>query len=292
MNTKQGEPMSKIAIVTDSNSTISPALAKELGVFVAPIQINVEGKEYRDMIDIQPEDVVIALRNQKEIKTSQPNIGYVEELFTQLKSDGYDHIIVISLSSVLSGTYQTFCLGAANAEVENMTTIIDTLTICGPCKQAVIVAKNMADEGKSVEEIVNIVNIISKDSRTYILPNNLEQLIHGGRVKGSTALLGTLLKIKLLLSLDHEIPSIEKMDTSRTDVKLFQAVVEDMKARGNTPKTHKVFVPSCESVDRVDAFRNYLNEKAPGYEIEQIVLPAGIAGHTGFAFGVQPVLKG
>jgi DegV family protein with EDD domain len=292
MNTKQGEPMSKIAIVTDSNSTISPALAKELGVFVAPIQINVEGKEYRDMIDIQPEDVVIALRNQKEIKTSQPNIGYVEELFTQLKSDGYDHIIVISLSSVLSGTYQTFCLGAANAEVENMTTIIDTLTICGPCKQAVIVAKNMADEGKSVEEIVNIVNIISKDSRTYILPNNLEQLIHGGRVKGATALLGTLLKIKLLLSLDHEIPSIEKMDTSRTDVKLFQAVVEDMKARGNTPKTHKVFVPSCESVDRVDAFRNYLNEKAPGYEIEQIVLPAGIAGHTGFAFGVQPVLKG
>lgn len=284
--------MSKIAIVTDSNSTISPALAKELGVFVAPIQINVEGKEYRDMIDIQPEDVVIALRTQKEIKTSQPNIGYVEELFTQLKSDGYDHIIVISLSSVLSGTYQTFCLGAANAEVENMTTIIDTLTICGPCKQAVIVAKNMADEGKSVEEIVNIVNIISKDSRTYILPNNLEQLIHGGRVKGATALLGTLLKIKLLLSLDHEIPSIEKMDTSRTDVNLFQAVVEDMKARGNTPKTHKVFVPSCESVDRVDAFRNYLNEKAPGYEIEQIVLPAGIAGHTGFAFGVQPVLKG
>lgn len=292
MNTKLGEPMSKIAIVTDSNSTISPALAKELGVFVAPIQINVEGKEYRDMIDIQPEDVVIALRTQKEIKTSQPNIGYVEELFTQLKSDGYDHIIVISLSSVLSGTYQTFCLGAANAEVENMTTIIDTLTICGPCKQAVIVAKNMADEGKSVEEIVNIVNIISKDSRTYILPNNLEQLIHGGRVKGATALLGTLLKIKLLLSLDHEIPSIEKMDTSRTDVNLFQAVVEDMKARGNTPKTHKVFVPSCESVDRVDAFRNYLNEKAPGYEIEQIVLPAGIAGHTGFAFGVQPVLKG
>jgi DegV family protein with EDD domain len=292
MNTKQGEPMSKIAIVTDSNSTISPSLAKELGVFVAPIQVNLEGKEYRDMIDIQPADVVDALKTHKSIKTSQPNIGFVEELFTQLKSEGYDHIIAISLSSVLSGTYQTFCLGAANAEVENMITIIDTMTTCGPCKQAVLVAKKMVDEGKSVEEIVNIVTIMVKDSKTYILPDNLEQLIHGGRVKGATALLGTLLKIKLLLSLDYAVPSIEKMDTSRTDVKLFQAVVDDMKARGNSPKTHKVFVPSCESFDRVEAFKNYLNEKAPGYEIEQIVLPAGIAGHTGFAFGVQPVLKG
>ena len=284
--------MSKIAIVTDSNSTISPLLAKELGVFVAPIQVNLEGKEYRDMIDLQPEDVVEALQTHKNIMTSQPNIGFVENLFHQLKADGYDHIIAIALSSVLSGTYQTFCLGAANAQVENMISIIDTLTTCGPCKQATIVAKKMADEGKSVQEIVNIVNIMAKDSKTYILPDNLEQLIHGGRVKGATALLGTLLKIKLLLTLDYEVPTIEKMETSRTDIKLFQAVVEDMKKRGNTPKTHKVFLPSCESVGRVEAFKNYLNEKAPGYEIEHIVLPAGIAGHTGFAFGVQPVLKG
>lgn len=284
--------MSKIAIVTDSNSTITPALAKELGVFVAPIQVNIDGTEYRDMIDVFPQDVVDALKTHKVIKTSQPNIGFVEDLFLKLKAEKYDHIIAISLSSVLSGTYQTFRLGSINAEVENMCTIIDTLTTCGPCKQAVLVAKRMVDEGKSVEEIVNIVNAISKDSKTYILPDSLEQLIHGGRVKGATALLGTLLKIKLVLTLDYLVPTIEKMETGRTDIKLFQAVVEDMKARGNTPKTHKIYVPSCESFDRVEAFKNYLNEKEPGYEFEHIVLPAGIAGHTGFAFGVQPALKG
>jgi len=284
--------MSKIAIVTDSNSTITPALAKELGVFVAPIQVNIDGKEYRDMIDVFPQDVIEALKTHKEIKTSQPNIGFVEDLFLKLKAEKYDHIIAISLSTVLSGTYQTFRLGSINAEVEDMCTIIDTLTTCGPCKQAVLVAKRMADEGKSVEEIVNIVNVISKDSKTYILPDSLEQLIHGGRVKGATALLGTLLKIKLVLTLDYLVPTIEKMETGRTDIKLFQAVVDDMKARGNTPKTHKVYVPSCESFDRVEAFKNYLNEKEPGYEFEHIVLPAGIAGHTGFAFGVQPALKG
>ncbi len=284
--------MSKIAIVTDSTSTITPSLAKEMGVFVAPIQVSIDDKVYEDMIDCFPDDVVEALKSHKEIKTSQPNIGYVENLFHQLKAEKYDHIIVISVSSVLSGTYQTFRLCAVNAEVEALSTIIDTFTICGACKQAVIVAKRMADEGKSVEEIVNIINVIAKDSKTYILPDNLEQLIHGGRVKGATALLGTLLKIKLLLAIDYTVPSIEKMETSRTDIKLFQAIVKDMKARGNTPKTHKIYLPSCESVDRVEAFKNYLNEKAPGYEFEHIILPAGIAGHTGFAFGIQPTLKG
>ncbi|KAF0226094.1 MAG: degV.3 [Erysipelotrichaceae bacterium] len=283
--------MSKIAIVTDSGTSITPKQAEELGIFVAPLQVIIDGTEFQDLITLQPKDIVEALRAKRDIKTSQPNVGFVEDLFHRLKAEGYDHVIVVSLSSVLSGTYQTFRLGAINAEVESMTSIIDTFSICGPCKHAVIVAKRMADEGKSVEEIVHIVNIIAKDSRTYILPDNLEQLIHGGRVKGATALLGTLLKIKLLLKIDHEVPAIEKLDTARTDVKLFQAIVEDMKARGNSPKTHKIYLPNCESADRAEAFKAYLNEKDPGYEFEFIVLPAGVAAHTGFAFGVQPVLK-
>lgn len=282
--------MRKIAIVADSSTNITPEQAKALGVYIAPLQVIIDGVEFQDLVNLQPQDIVDALKAKKDIKTSQPNVGYVENLFHELKTQ-YEHIIVISLSSVLSGTYQTFNLAAANAEVTDKITIIDTSTICGPNRHAVELAKKMADEGKSVEEIVNIINIIAKDSRTYILPDNLEQLIHGGRVKGATALLGTLLKIKLLLKIDHEVPSIEKLDTARTDVKLFQAIVEDMKARGNSPRTHKIYLPSCEAADRVQAFINYTNEKEPGYEFEHIVLPAGVAAHTGTAFGVQPTLK-
>ena len=283
--------MSKIAIVADSSTNITPEQAKALGVYIAPLQVIIDGVEFQDLINLQPKDIIDALRAKKDIKTSQPNVGIIENLFHTLKAAKYDHIIVISLSSVLSGTWQTFNLAAANAEVLDLVTIIDTSSICGPNRHAVEVAKKLADEGKSVEEIVNIVNVIAKDSRTYILPDNLEQLIRGGRVKGATALLGTLLKIKLLLKIDHEVPSIEKLDTARTDVKLFQAIVEDMKARGNTPKTHKVYLPACEAADRVQAFINYLNDKEPGYDVEHIVLPAGVAAHTGFAFGVQPTLK-
>ncbi len=283
--------MRKIAIVADSGTNITPEQAKALGVYIAPLQVIIDGVEYQDLINLQPQDIIEALKAKKDIKTSQPNVGIIENLFHQLKAAKFDHILVISLSSALSGTYQTFNLAAANAEVTDMTTIIDTASVCGPNRHAVEVAKRLADEGKSLEEIVNIVNIIAKDSRTYILPDNLEQLIHGGRVKGATALLGTLLKIKLLLKIDHEVPSIEKLDTSRTDVKLFQAIYEDMKARGNSPKTHKIYLPSCESADRVEAFKNYVNDKEPGYEFEHIVLPAGIAAHTGTAFGVQPTLK-
>lgn len=282
--------MPKIAIVTDSGTNITPQQAKDLGVYVVPLQIIIDSIEYQDLINLQPQDIVQALKDKKDIKTSQPNVGIIEQLFNTLKTQ-YDHILVISLSSVLSGTWQTFNLAAANAEVQDKVTIIDTLTVCGPNRHAVEVAKRLADEGKSIEEIVNIVNIIAKDSRTYILPDNLDQLIRGGRVKGATALLGTLLKIKLLLKIDHEVPSIEKLDTSRTDVKLYQVILEDMKARGVSPKTHKIYLPACESADRVQAFVNYVNAKEPGFEFEHIVLPAGISAHTGYAFGIQPTLK-
>lgn len=283
--------MRKIAIVADSGTYITPDQAKALGVYIAPLQVIIDGKEYQDLIDLQPSDIINALNTKQEIKTSQPNVGIIENLFHQLKAAHYDHIIVISLSSVLSGTWQTFNLAAVNAGVESMTTIIDTLTVCGPNRHMVEVAKQMADEGKSVDEIVKMVETVSKDVRTYILPDNLEQLIHGGRVKGATALLGTLLKIKLLLKIDHEVPTIEKFDTARTDVKLFQAIYEDMKARGVTLQTHKIYVPACESADRVAAFKSYINAKEEGFDFEDMPLPAGIAAHTGFAFGVQPTLK-
>lgn len=283
--------MSKIAIVADSGTYITPEQAKALGVYIAPLQIIIDGTEYQDLINLQPSDIIKALDEKRDIKTSQPNVGTVETMFTQLKAAGYDHIVVISLSSHLSGTWQTFNLAAANAGVEDMTTIIDTLTVCGPNRHMVKLAKKMADEGKDVKAIVAAIEAIAKDSRTYILPDTLDQLIRGGRVKGATALLGQLLKIKLLLKIDHDVPSIEKLDTARTDIKLFQVIVEDMKARGVTPKTHKVFVPSCQSADRVAAFKLYLDSKEPGFEIEDVPLPAGIAAHTGYAFGVQPTLK-
>ena len=282
--------MPKIAIVTDSSTAITPEEAKALGIFVAPLAVYIDGKDYMDFINVQPSDIVEALKARKNIKTSQPNVGALDELFQKLKAEKYDHIIAISISSALSGTFQSFRLAAASNEIENFT-LIDTLSAASPIRHAAKEAKKMADAGKSVEEIVAYVEALSKDSISYILPDTLVQLIHGGRVKGATAVLGQLLKIKLGLKIEYNVPNIEKFDTARTDVKLFQAIVDDFGKRNFTPATHKVYLPQCESMTRVEAFTNFLNDKIPGFEFEITALPAGIAAHTGFAFGVQPVLK-
>ena len=282
--------MPKIAIVTDSSTAITPEEAKALGIFVAPLAVYIDGKDYMDFINVQPTDIVEALKTRKDIKTSQPNVGALDELFQKLKAEQYDHIIAISISSVLSGTFQAFRLAAASNEIDHFT-LIDTFSAASPLRHTAKEAKKMADAGKSVEEIVAFIEKVVKDSMTYILPDSLDQLIHGGRVKGATAVLGQLLKINLCLKIEYNVPPIEKFDTARTDVKLFQAIVEDFGKRNFTPATHKVYIPQCESMARVEAFKTYLNDKIPGFDYEIIALPAGIAAHTGFAFGIQPVLK-
>lgn len=282
--------MPKIAIVTDSSTAITPEEAKALGIFVAPLAVFIDGKDYMDFVNVQPTDIVEALKARKDIKTSQPNVGALDELFQKLKAEKYDHIIAISISSALSGTFQSFRLAASSNEIDNFT-LIDTLSAASPLRHTAKEAKKMADAGKSVDEIVAFVEKVVKDSMTYILPDSLDQLIHGGRVKGATAVLGQLLKIKLCLKIEYNVPAIEKFDTARTDVKLFQAIVEDFGKRNFKPATHKVYLPQCESMARVEAFKAYLDDKIPGFEYEVIALPAGIAAHTGFAFGVQPVLK-
>lgn len=283
--------MPKICIVTDSSVSLFPNEAKKLGLEIAPLSIIVEGKEYKDLINIEPKDIIQAIKDGKEITTSQPNIGFLDELFERLKKENYDHIIAISIASYLSGTFNAFRLAAANHDLTNVT-VIDSKSASGPIRHVALEARKMADAGKSVKEIVDYANRVFENSKTYILPDNLDQLRKGGRVKGAVATLSNLLKIKLCLYIDAHVDTIEKFTTNRVEAKLFQEMYEDMKKLGFSAKTHKVYIPECDASERVDNYTKFLLSKEPGTEVEVIVLPAGIAAHVGLnTFGVQIALK-
>lgn len=283
--------MSKICIITDSSVSLFPEEAKKLVIEIAPLSVMVDGVEYKDFLDIGPQEIINALNAKKDLKTSQPNLGFLDQMMERLKGENYDHIIVFSIASYLSGTYQAFRLAATTHDIENIT-FVDSRSAAAPIRHVAIKAREMANNGESVETILAYAERVFKDCKTYILPDNIDQLVRGGRVKGPVAALINLLKVRLGLYIDYSVNTIEKFDTARTEAKLFSAIIEDLVKRGVSAKTHKVYFPECDASGRVESFKKALEDVIPGCETESIILPAGIAAHVGLnAFGIQAVLK-
>jgi len=283
--------MSKICIITDSSVSLFPEDAKRIGIEVAPLSVIVDNVEFKDFIDIGPKEIVEALQAKKSLKTAQPNLGFLDEMMARIKGENFDHILVFSIASYLSGTFQAFRLAATNHDIENIT-FVDSRGAAASIRHVAIKAREMADKGVSVEIILAYADRVFKDCKTYILPDNIDQLVRGGRVKGPVAALINLLKVKLGLYIDYNVNTIEKFDTARTEAKLFTAVIEDMLKRGVSAKTHKVYFPECDASGRIESFIKLLDESIPGCETEVIILPAGVAAHVGLnAFGIQAVLK-
>ena len=283
--------MAKICIVTDSSVSLYPNEAKQLGIEIAPLSVIIDNVEFKDLLNISPLDVVEAIKAKKDLKTSQPNIGFLDEMMERLKAENYDAILVFSIASYLSGTYSAFRLAADTHGLTNVH-LVDSRSAAAPIRHVAIKAREMADRGESVEAILAYADKVFKDSVTYILPENIEQLVRGGRVKGAVAALINLLKVKLGLLINYNSSTIEKFDTARTEVKLFANVIDTMIKHGVTAKSHKIYFPECEAKERIEVFNKILQEKMPNIDTEIIVLPAGIAVHVGIgAFGIQAVLK-
>jgi DegV family protein with EDD domain len=283
--------MSKICIVTDSAISMGPLESKELGVIVAPLSVMVNGREYKDYIDLDIPQLHQFLREKADIKTSQPNLGLLQEIMSELKAADYDEIIIFPLSRHLSGTYQAFVLSSLQNEMTNVT-IVDTGTLCGPQRFVALRAAAMASEGKSKQQILTFAEKVFNDTVSFIIPETLDQLKRSGRISSAAATLSALFKLKVSLILENRGTSIEKFETARTDGKLYSLITDKMSNIGFSPKTHKVFVPHADGLELAEKFVAHMEKVFPGVEYEYLELPSAVSAHAGLkTYAVQLVLK-
>lgn len=284
--------MARICVVADSSTALMPKDAEKLGIVLAPLNVIIDGKSGIDLFEVTPQEVEDALRAGKDVSTSQPNLGYLEDAFKKIKEENYDHIFVYALPAYLSGTFNALQLAANNNDIKNIS-FYDTKSAAGVIKHVAIRATELAKEGKSVEEIQAYSKAAFQHSITYILPESLDQLRKNGRVKGAVAALSNLLKIKLCVYIAWETEAIEKFATERVEKKLWTLVYEDMLKRGYNSNDYKIYLPDCDGKDHVEDFKKFFAEKEPNATVEEMPLPAGIAAHVGLGtLGVQMVLKG
>lgn len=193
--------MSKVAIVTDSNSGITQAVAEKLGVYVLPMPFYINEELYYEEISLSQEEFYQHLNDKAEISTSMPAIPDVTELWEKLLKT-YDEVVHIPMSSGLSSSCSTATVMAQ--DYDGRVQVVDNKRISVTLKQSVIDAKALADADWSAAKIKEYLEKTAADSSIYITLDTLYYLKKGGRITPAAAALGTLLRLKPVLQIQGD----------------------------------------------------------------------------------------
>lgn len=191
----------RVAIVTDSNSGISISEAKDLGIFVVPMPFLIDGDEYFEDVNLTQALFYEKLKNNAEVSTSQPSTYVVSELWKEVLEE-YDELVYIPMSSGLSASCSTSI--ALSSEFGSKVYVVDNKRISVPQKQSVLDALKMSKEGKNAKEIKAWLEKTGKDSSIYIMLGTLKYLKKGGRITPAAAAIGSILKIKPVLTIQGD----------------------------------------------------------------------------------------
>lgn len=195
--------MKKIHIVTDSTADLIENYTDEYDIHVVPLTIHIDGETFTDKIDLQPESFMEKMKNSKELpKSSQPASGVFKDLYDRLGADGSE-IISIHMTGGMSGTVKS--AEAAAQMTDSKVTVIDSMYISHALTFQVIEAAKMAREGKSVKEIEERLKDVRKNTTLFVVVDILDNLVKGGRVGKGKAMIGSLLNIKPIATLQDGV---------------------------------------------------------------------------------------
>ncbi|MCQ2548940.1 MAG: DegV family protein [Lachnospiraceae bacterium] len=274
--------MSKIAIVTDSNSGITQSEAKELGIFVLPMPFVMDGDTFYEDITLDQPTFYEKLKKGCDISTSQPSPEAVMELWDSILKD-YDEIVHIPMSSGLSGSCQTAMMLAE--DYDGKVQVVNNQRISVTQRQSAMDAKGLVASGKNAAEIKEILTEDKFNSSIYIMLDTLLYLKKGGRITPAAAALGTMLRLKPVLQIQGEkLDAFAKARTTSQGKNLMiNAIRNDIANRfgGEEAGNFTLFIAHSENLEAAKALRQELLEIFPKQEILINPLSLSVACHIG-----------
>lgn len=275
--------MSRVAIVTDSNSGITQEEAKKLGIAVLPMPFYINGNLYFEDIDLTQEQFYKALGEDAEISTSQPAPTDVTDMWDELLKE-YDEVVHIPMSSGLSSSCQTAIM--LSQDYDGRVQVVNNQRISVTQRQSVLDAVAMADKGYAAEQIKDRLEETKLDSSIYITLSTLYYLKKGGRITPAAAALGTLLKLKPVLQIQGEkLDAFSKCRTlKQAKQTMINAVTDDFKKRfGSSEKGENMYIEIAYSgePDEGKAFYDEVKELFPDHDIVMAPLSLSVSCHIG-----------
>lgn len=276
--------MSKVAILTDSNSGITQAQAGQMGVTVIPMPFFIDGVEYLEDINLSQEEFYEKLNNDADISTSQPSIGTLQDYFDKLLKDN-DEVVFIPMSSGLSGTCQTATMLAA--DYDGKVHVVNNQRISVTMRQSVMDAKALAAKGRTAEEIKNILEEHKMDSSIYITLETLKYLKKGGRITPAAAAIGTMLKLNPVLQIQGEKLDAYAKARGKASAKkiMLKAMKDDMEKRfADYAKDGRMHmeVAYTGNVEEANEWAEAVKEAFPQFDFHMDPLSLSVACHIGY----------
>ena len=275
--------VSKVAIVTDSNSGITQELADQMGISVLPMPFTINGKEFFEGISLTQDEFYEYLKQDADIATSQPSPESVMNLWKELLKE-YDEIVHIPMSSGLSGSCQTAI--ALASDFDGKVQVVNNHRISITQRRAVEEAVKLAEQGKSAAEIRGILEETKLDSSIYMTVVTLKYLKKGGRITPAVAAIGTMLRLKPVLTIQGErLDSFSKARTMRQARQtMIDAIRNDIENRFGGVDAHQVYLDIAHTNNYEEAldFKKEVEAAFPGYQVGFVdALSLSVSCHIG-----------
>lgn len=262
--------MDKTAVVTDSNSGITQAEAKALGITVIAMPFYIQGETFYEDMNLTQEQFYEKLAQGGEISTSMPAVGDVTDLWDKLL-DEYDEIVHIPMSSGLSSSCETALMLAQS--YEGRVQVVNNQRISVTQRRSVMDARALAQAGKSALEIKELLEREKFESSIYIMVDTLKYLKKGGRITPTAAALGTLLRIKPVLQIQGEkLDAFAKARTVKQAKSIMiEAMQSDCKNRFGDASGSNLYIDIAYTKDK-DAAHQFLEEVQKVFPDQQCVI--------------------
>lgn len=268
---------SRIALITDSTSYLPTGWAREWDIDVVPVQVIVAGRPYDETDDDQALHVAEALRDWKPVTTSRPSPARFLESYLHAAEAGAEGIVVATLSSAMSATYESALLAAK--EISVPIEVVDTRSIAMGEGFAVVAGARASRRGASLAQVADIVARRAAESRVYFYVDTLEYLRRGGRVGSTRAAVGQALQVKPLLEVRDG--RVERLEQVRTSGRALARLTELAAAAAAEHASVDVAVQHLGAPERADALADELRSAIPGARVVVGTVGGVVGAHVG-----------
>ena len=281
----------KLAVITDSSAFLQAETLRKEDLFVLDIPVNIDGQEYVEGVNLTAQEFYEKMASASELpKTSQPSIAKLDEILSSLKDKGYTHALGLFLSSGISGFYQN--IQYMKDEFEGLTIAFpDTRITSAPLGYMAESVFKWAEQGDGFESILDKVTEQIENTSAFIMVDDLDHLVKGGRLSNGAAILGNLLSIKPILYFNDQgvIEVYEKIRTEKKATKRLVEIVKEATANGN----YQITVIHGNAPQKAADLRQLLIDGGVATDVSIATFGSVIGTHLGegsIALGYTPII--
>lgn len=277
-----------IKILADSTCDLSQEVIDKYNIGIAPLSIHIDGKTYKDRVDIQPDEFYGMMEEtENEITTANPSPRDFLELIEEGLREGYDDFLCICMSSGTSGSYQSACIARdyfhdAHPDEKARVHIVDSISMSHGSGWLIFKTARLLEKGATFEELVDFNETYKYNMKHFLSVDDLDHLIKSGRLSNASAFIGKLLKIKPIMTMKDKKGAIVAKERGRKQV--LKHYIREFKERVDLGMTDFVIIGYTSDIKVAENLKNLL-VKETGYPGEIFIMQMGVAVGTHVGLG-------